>query len=90
MKYASILILLAITGCTTAPVIQKFPTAPDTLMEPCPVLLKSNADNNTMQELLTVVVQNYSTYYQCALKTHGWQEWYNEQKAISNSVNTGK
>jgi hypothetical protein len=32
--------------------------------------------------MLKVVIQNYATYYQCAEKTQGWQDWYTEQKKV--------
>ena len=37
--------------------------------------------------MLKVVVENYVTYYNCATKVEGWQEWYTEQKKIFESVN---
>jgi hypothetical protein len=41
---------------------------------------------NSLRDMLKVVIQNYSLYYQCAEKTHGWQDWYGEQKRIFESV----
>jgi hypothetical protein len=41
---------------------------------------------NSMRDMLKVVIQNYALYYQCAEKTHGWQDWYGQQKKIHESV----
>lgn len=83
MKYLPILLILALSACsTTVPVKQQFPVAPSILLEKCPQLQKVDSDKNTMREMLRVVIENYSTYYQCAAKTHGWQDWYGEQKRV--------
>jgi hypothetical protein len=37
-------------------------------------------------ELLDTVVVNYATYHEVAEKLRGWQEWYNAQKAIFESL----
>ena len=87
MKYILAIALLSLTACsTTVPVKQQFPVAPSILMEKCPQLQKVDSDKGTMREMLKVVIENYATYYQCAAKTHGWQDWYTEQKKIYNDV----
>lgn len=85
MKYAIAVLALALSACSTVvPVKQEFPVAPSILMEKCPQLQKVDSDKGTMREMLRVVIENYSLYYQCASKTQGWQDWYNEQKKIYN------
>ena len=85
MKYAIAVLALALSACSTVvPVKQEFPVAPSILMEKCPQLQKVDSDKGTMREMLKVVIENYSLYYQCASKTQGWQDWYNEQKKIYN------
>lgn len=37
-------------------------------------------------ELLTVVAENYGTYYEVVNKLKGWQEWYKEQKQIFETL----
>ena len=87
MKYILAIALLSLTACsTTVPVKQQFPVAPSILMEKCPQLQKVDSDKGTMREMLKVVIENYATYYQCAAKTHGWQDWYTEQKKIYDDV----
>lgn len=75
------------SGCSTVvPVKQEFPVAPTVLLERCPDLLQIDDGKNTLREMLKVVIQNYSLYYQCAEKTHGWQDWYREQKKIYDNA----
>jgi hypothetical protein len=85
MKYLLIALLLA--GCsTTVPVTQKFPNATPELMKKCESLKKVEGDKVAITEMLKVIVQNYSLYYECSTKVDGWQEWYNTQKKIFDSV----
>lgn len=77
-----------LSGCATSvPVKQPFPVAPEILLEKCPQLLQIETGKNTLTDMLKVVIQNYSTYYQCANKVKGWQEWYQAQKKIHEEVN---
>lgn len=88
MKTAIIALALLLAGCSTpVPVRQQFPVAPQMLLERCPDLLTIDDGKNSMRDMLKVVIQNYSLYYQCAEKTHGWQDWYGEQKKIHESAN---
>lgn len=87
MKYLILSALVFLTACsTTVPVKQEFPVAPQILLERCPDLMTIDDGKNSLREMLKVVIQNYATYYQCAEKTHGWQDWYIEQKKIYNGV----
>ena len=87
MKYAVVALVVALAGCSTpVPVKQEFPVAPEALLQRCPDLLTIDNSKNTLSEMLKVVIQNYALYYQCAEKTHGWQDWYAEQKKIYENV----
>lgn len=86
-KFFLVPLLLVLTGCSTVvPVKNEFPVAPSILLEKCPQLKEVDSDKGTLREMLKVVIENYATYYQCAAKTHGWQDWYHEQKKIHDSV----
>ena len=88
MKLLALTAVLALTACSTpVPVKQQFPVAPAALLERCPDLLVIDDGKNSMRDMLKVVIQNYALYYQCAEKTHGWQDWYGEQKRIHESAN---
>lgn len=82
MKYLVLSLTILLSACTTVPVAQKFPEAPSKLMTKCPNLKTVEGDKVSITDMLKVVVENYSTYYQCAVVTDGWQEWYQIQKNI--------
>ncbi len=87
MKYILLSLTLLLSACSTSvPVRQPFPVAPAALLERCPDLLTIDDGKNSMRDMLKVVIQNYALYYQCAEKTHGWQDWYGQQKKIHESV----
>ena len=81
MKYVLIALLLA--GCgTVVPVTARFPEPPAKgAMTACPNLQKLT-DNAKLSDVANTVAVNYSTYYECAVKTDAWQEWYNIQRII--------
>lgn len=81
MRY--LLILLVLAGCsTTVPVTARFPEAPgNTAMTACPQLQKL-ADDAKLSDISKTVTVNYGTYYECAVKTDAWIEWYQKQKYI--------
>jgi hypothetical protein len=89
MRILLICLPLLLAGCftTTAPIKQKFPVAPEVLLEKCPQLHKAEENEKSIAELLKVVVKNYGLYYECAAKQDGWTEWYNVQKKIFDNVN---
>ena len=74
-----IVFVLLMTGCsTTVPV-------PQGLLTPCPQLEK--LDNGPkLSDVAKTVTTNYTTYYECAIKSDAWIEWYQVQKAIFESV----
>lgn len=77
-----LLVCLLLSGCgTVVPITQKFPEAPQVLLEQCKPL--KQVDNNAdIVDLTKVVVENYTLYYQCSTLVEGWQEWYNKQQKI--------
>jgi len=82
-----IIVILAISGCaTTVPVTAKFPEPPGKgAMTVCPDLQKLK-DNAKLSDVANTVTVNYSTYYECAVKTDAWQEWYRIQRHIFEGV----
>ena len=85
MKYI-ILIALLLSGCsTTVPVTAKFPEVPNNIMVKC-VQLQSLSDDAKLSDVSKTIAINYSTYYECAVKTDAWIEWYQIQKHIYESV----
>ncbi len=87
MKYLAICLAVLLTACsTTVPIKPKFPEVPKALTERCESLRKIEGDRVAITEMLKVVVQNYTLYYECSTKVEGWQEWYDTQKKIYESV----
>jgi hypothetical protein len=88
MKYIILSLLVFLSACATpVPVKQKFPIAPEVLLEKCPNLYKTADNETSITELLKVVVRNYGMYYECAAKQEGWSDWYTKQKSIFEKVN---
>ena len=85
MRY--LLIALLLSGCSTVvPVTARFPEPPAKgAMTACPNLQKLN-DGARLSDVANTVTVNYSTYYECAVKTDAWQEWYRIQKHISEGA----
>ena len=87
MKYAILALALVLTGCGhNPPVPHAFPEPPARLLERCPQLKQLAQDETRLSELLKVVTENYSTYYQCATKDDALIEWVQVQKQIHDSV----
>ena len=78
-----LLTTLALSGCsTTVPVTVRFPDAPGRLATtPCPALQKLS-DTPNLSDVSRIVSMNYTTYYECSVKTDAWIEWYQVQKQI--------
>jgi hypothetical protein len=76
-----VLSLLLLAGCTTPPVIPKFPEPPTKAgaMENCPDLKKLQ-EGAKLSDVSKTININYSTYYECALKSDVWIEWYQINK----------
>jgi hypothetical protein len=84
MKY--LLFLLVLTGCsTTVPVTAKFPVVPEKLLVKCPQLEKLENEAK-LSDISKTVINNYTSYYECAVRHDGFVEWYNIQKNIFDKV----
>ena len=84
MKY--LLFVLILTGCsTTVPVTAKFPDVPERLLVKCPQLEKLENEAK-LSNVSKTITNNYTTYYDCAVKNDAWIEWYQIQKHIFESV----
>jgi hypothetical protein len=80
----AIVMLLAGCGITT-PVKRNFPEAPSELKQACPEL-EQTAQTEKLSDVVKVVTDNYSQYHECRIKVDAWNEWYNIQKNIFDSV----
>lgn len=83
MKY---LLPLLMVGCsTTVPVTAKFPEVPERLMQKCPQLEKLENEAK-LSDITKTITNNYTTYYECAVKDDAWIEWYQKQKIIFEGI----
>jgi hypothetical protein len=87
MKLVVLAISLALTACSTlVPVSMTFPEAPGRQAQvACPNLQKLK-DDALLSDVSKTITINYSTYYECAVKTDAWIEWYQIQRHIFESV----
>lgn len=87
MKILILSLTLLLASCATSvPVAPKFPNVPQVLTEKCESLKKIEGNKVAITEMLKVVIHNYSLYYECSTKVEGWQEWYDTQKKIYETV----
>lgn len=85
MKFLLALPCALLVGCVAVPVTQHFPKAPEALQAPAPEL-KEVPQGATAADVVGVVIDNYGTYYEVVNQLQGWQQWYQEQKKIFESV----
>jgi hypothetical protein len=87
MKKLILILAVLMTGCsTTVPMVPKFPPPPGTLVsEKCPNLNKLN-DDAKLSDVSKTVTNNYTLYYECAVKLDAWIEWYQVQKTIYETL----
>lgn len=79
-------ILVLLSGCSTVvPVTNKFPNVPEQLMQPCPELEKLDSGAK-LSDIAKIFTDNYTSYYECAVKLDSWIEWYKTQKKISEGI----
>ena len=81
-----VLVAFILAGCsTTVPVVAKFPDAPTRAMHVCPQLEQLPNDAK-LSDVARTVTNNYTTYYECAVKNDAWIEWYEIQKRIYEGI----
>ena len=87
MKLVVLAISLALTACSTlVPVSMTFPEAPGRQAQvACPNLQKLK-DDAKLSDVSRTITINYSSYYECAVKTDAWIEWYEIQRRIFEGV----
>lgn len=78
--------ILLLAGCLfkePVPVKQVWPDVPKELLDACPDLKKVEPNTTKLSEIISVVSDNYATYYDCKAKVDDWIVWYNGQKKIN-------
>lgn len=85
MKLATLLTVFLLAGCVATPVKRNFPDAPEELKAACPELQKVQSGAK-LSDVVSTVSSNYSQYHECRVKMEAWNNWYNSQKDIFESV----
>jgi phage FluMu protein Com len=86
-KYLALFLLILMSGCSTVvPVTVKFPDAPDRIKIKCPQLKTLNEEAK-LSDIAKTITENYTTYYECAVRNDTWIEWYETQKIIFEKLN---
>jgi len=86
MRTLLLVSMIVLSGCsTTVPVTVKFPEAPKELMTTCPDL-KQTPPTSKLSDVLEVVTDNYSQYYECRVKLDSWIEWYKTQRTLFEEI----
>jgi hypothetical protein len=86
-KYLALFLLILMSGCSTVvPVTVKFPDAPDRIKIRCPQLKTLNEEAK-LSDIAKTITENYTTYYECAVRNDTWIEWYETQKIIFEKLN---
>jgi hypothetical protein len=85
MRSAVVVSLLLLTGCVATPVTREFPVAPASLTAACDALIDVPATDK-LSVVLATVTRNYAQYQECSIRVDSWNQWYNEQKKIFDSV----
>ena len=83
MKLTLLIATLLLTGCTTVvPVTQRWPEAPGLQATKSCANLKNLDTQPQLSQVAKTVSDNYSEYWQCAVKVDAWIEWYKQQEII--------
>jgi len=86
-KIATILVLAILTGCTSVPVITKFPDAPESLMSPAGKLTPLDTTKKVeLSDIIENANENAGKYYALREKYNAWIEWYTSQKKIFDTI----
>ena len=85
MNRLILIVLIMLSGCTSVPVMPKFPDVPKDMLVTCPDL-KLAPDTTKLSEVLPVIVDNYGQYYTCKDTVDSWIDWYNSQKKIFDNI----
>lgn len=81
--------IILISGCMKSTVVvdTKWPDVPVELTKPCPDLKQMDTDDSKLSSLLNTVGDNYLEYHLCKNRVEGWNNWYQDQKKIKESIN---
>lgn len=81
---------LLISGCSMfkqpVPIAPQWPEVPAELKKKCESLKTVIGDKVSLTDMMKVIVENYTLHYECSAKVDGWNEWYESQKKVYETV----
>ena len=90
MRIIVLFLALLISSCSMfkqpVPIAPQWPEVPAELKKKCEALKTVAGDKVSLTDMMKVIVENYTLHYQCSAKVDGWNEWYNSQKKIYETV----
>lgn len=87
MKLVLLLTTVLLAGCTTVvPVTQKWPEPPGLQATKSCINLQKLDPQPQLSQIAKTVSDNYTEYYQCAVKLDAWIEWYKKQEIIHKGL----
>lgn len=86
MKNIIISSFLFLVGCVPVPVNHEFPEKPEKASVPCENLKLIPENTEKLSVVLEVITTNNTLYHICKEKNASWNEWYEKQKKIFESV----
>jgi hypothetical protein len=90
MKVIILSLVLFLSGCALfqkpVPIAPQWPDVPFQLTRKCDELKSLAGEKISITDMMKVIVENYALHYQCSTKVEGWQEWYEEQRKIYETV----
>ena len=89
MRLLVLLLPILLTGClatTGTPVTMSFPQAPEELKGSCEELKQIPQESEKLSELADTVIINYSQYHLCKVIVDEWNEWYESQRKVFESL----
>lgn len=90
MKFLIFSLALLVSGCSMfkqpVPIAPQWPDAPAELKKKCETLKTIASDKVNITDMMRVIVENYMLHYECSAKVDGWNQWYDSQKKIYETV----
>lgn len=90
MRIITLSLALLISSCSIfkqpVPIAPQWPEVPAELKKKCEALKTVAGDKVSLTDMMKVIVENYTLHYECSTKVDGWNDWYNSQKKVYETV----
>lgn len=90
MRILILSLALLISSCSMfkqpVPIAPQWPEVPAELKKKCEALKTVTGDKVSLTDMMKIIVENYTHYYECSAKVDGWNNWYESQKKVYETV----